>query len=342
MTRLVREAGVLEVERKPHVRRSRSGSSDGERRRHDADDRVRRIAKREHLAEHGFARTESLAPEPFAEQHDVPAPRVALREHPPANRTHAREFGERRQDRRRHDAARLARRRLEIHAPRELRLHRLERVRRRAPLADHRRRRDDAHGHARVVAARRLLFDVDDAIGVPIGKRMEQQRAHDAEHRGRRADSQRQRRDRDGRPRLLAAERAQREGEILPRVGDELRALHLGLPMMCRVEQHGARFRQRSESADRLLVRLVVGHARRRELLGAQREVELDLVLDLALPPVPPAQREVERPSNAGPDHRAGAPSSAATVRIVVTVSAYFIQLLVSVRRCVRPAGVIL
>ncbi len=96
------------------------------------------------------------------------------------------------------------------------------------------------------------------------------------------------------------------------------------------------------ESADRLAVRLVVRHARRRELLGAQREVEPDLFLDLALPPVPPAQREVERPSNAGPDHRAGAPSSAATVRIVVTVSAYFIQLLVSVRKCVRPAGVIL
>ena len=89
-------------------------------------------------------------------------------------------------------------------------------------------------------------------------------------------------------------------------------------------------------------MRLVVGHARGRELLGAQRQVEPDFILDLALPPVTPAHREVERPSNAGPDHRAGAPSSAAVVRIVVTVSAYFIQLLVSVRKCVRPAGVIL
>jgi hypothetical protein len=112
--------------------------------------------------------------------------------------------------------------------------------------------------------------------------------------------------------------------------------------MVCGVEQHGARFRQRSESADRLAVRLVVGHARRPELLRSQREVKPDLVLDLAFPPVPPAQRKVERSTNAGSDHRAGAPSSAATVRIVVTVAAYFIQLLVSVRKCVRPAGVIL
>jgi hypothetical protein len=112
--------------------------------------------------------------------------------------------------------------------------------------------------------------------------------------------------------------------------------------MMSGVEEHGARFRERSESAHRLSVRLVVGHSRRSELLRSQREVELDLFLDIAFPPVPPAQREVERPTNTGPDHRAGAPSSAATVRIVVTVAAYFIQLLVSVRKCVRPAGVIL
>ena len=68
----------------------------------------------------------------------------------------------------------------------------------------------------------------------------------------------------------------------------------------------------------------------RRELLGAQREVELDLVFDLALPPVAPAHARSNPRRMPSRITAPATPSSAADVRIVVTVSAYFIQLLVS------------
>ena len=70
------------------------------------------------------------------------------------------------------------------------------------------------------------------------------------------------------------------------------------------------------------------------QLLGAQREVEPDLLLDVADPAVLSPEREVQDPSNSVADHDALVPpASLAAVRISVTVPAYCTQFRVSARR---------
>ena len=103
----------------------------------------------------------------------------------------------------------------------------------------------------------RLLVDVDDAIRVRIGNRVQQQRAHDAEHRGRRADSQRERDHGDGGPHLLSSERAEREADILQEVADEFGSLHLSLAVARGVEEPRSGFVERTELADRFVIGVV-------------------------------------------------------------------------------------
>jgi len=110
------------------------------------------------------------------------------------------------------------------------------------------------------------------------------------------------------------------------------------------LEEACAGFGECSAAADRFGVGVVGGSPLVDELLGAEREVELDLLFDFALPTVASSEREGERASNSGANHDAS-PSGRedlAAVRMPVTVPAYSTQFLVSARRCVRPAGVIL
>jgi hypothetical protein len=58
---------------------------------------------------------------------------------------------------------------------------------------------------------------------------VQQQAAHDAEHRGRRADTERQSEYRDHRPALLSAKGANCESDILSQIVENLSALHASL-----------------------------------------------------------------------------------------------------------------
>ena len=110
------------------------------------------------------------------------------------------------------------------------------------------------------------------------------------------------------------------------------------------LEEACAGFSECSEAADRFGVRVVGGSPLVDELLGAECEVELDLVFDFALPTVAASEGERERASNSRAYHDT-LPSGRedfAAVRMPVTVPAYSTQFLVSARRCERPAGVIL
>jgi len=110
------------------------------------------------------------------------------------------------------------------------------------------------------------------------------------------------------------------------------------------LEEPSAGFGECSEAADRFGVGVVRGSSLVDELFGAEREMELDLFFDFALPAVAPSERERERASNSGANHDAS-PSGRedlAAVRMPVTVPAYSTQFLVSARRCARPAAVIL
>src|SRR5947208_3312047 len=118
--------------------------------------------------------------------------------------------------------------------------------------------------------------------------------------------------------------------------------MHAFLAVARGIEESRSGFVECAEPAHGFVVGLVRRDAASHQLLGAQRQVQLDLILDVALPTVFPPKGQLKRPPNAGPDHvdvAVGSPSFAA-LRIAVTVSAYCIQFRVSARRYVRPAAV--
>jgi hypothetical protein len=77
------------------------------------------------------------------------------------------------------------------------------------------------------------------------------------------------------------------------------------------------------------------GHALTHELLGAQLQVQADLLVHLLLAQVAAPQLQPERAADAGADH-----AGPGAVRIPVTVAAYRTQRSVSASRWARPAGV--
>ncbi len=121
---------------------------------------------------------------------------------------------------------------------------------------------------------------------------MQQQVARDAEHRRRRADPERQCDHGDSRPPLLPFQRSQRERQVLSQVVDELDSSHGALPVLRGLQQARARIAQRSEPAHCLRVGVSRCFPLGEQLFRSQREMQLDLVLDVALPPVAAAQRE--------------------------------------------------
>ena len=112
--------------------------------------------------------------------------------------------------------------------------------------------------------------------------------------------------------------------------------------MTCRVEELCAGLVQWPEAADCLGLRLVQRIAMGRQLLGAKGQVQLDLVLHLALPVVAAMERQAEQTPDPGADHRASTCGRAvlAAVSMLVTVPAYCIQFFVSARKWARPTGV--
>jgi len=111
----------------------------------------------------------------------------------------------------------------------------------------------------------------------------------------------------------------------------------VGLSVTRGVDEPRAGFGKRAEATNRLVECLVRTRALRGQLLGAERQVQLDLIFDLTLPLVAPTQREMKPTPDAAANH-----GMLLAVSIVVTVSAYSTQFFVSARRCARPAVVIL
>jgi hypothetical protein len=118
--------------------------------------------------------------------------------------------------------------------------------------------------------------------------------------------------------------------------------MHTLLAVSRGLEEPGSGFGEGAEAAGGFAVRFVGRRAALDELLGAQRQVEFDLVFDFAFPPVAAAKRQTKSATNAGANHVPavdGVPLFDA-VRMLVTVSAYWTQLRVSARRWARPAAV--
>jgi hypothetical protein len=90
------------------------------------------------------------------------------------------------------------------------------------------------------------------------------------------------------------------------------------------VDETGARFDEGTELPYCFLVGVVGRRAHGDELLGAKRQVELDLVFDFALPPIAPVKREPKDAFDARANHEVLELGCAfvATVRMFVTVSA--------------------
>src|SRR5215510_10349600 len=132
---------------------------------------------------------------------------------------------------------------------------------------------------------------------------MNEQRAHDAENRRRRSNAEREGDQRDRSPRFLARHRAHRERDVRAKISQPLVALHVLLPMTCGGEQPRFGFFQGAESANGFVIRDVRVGTPSHELLGAEREMEFDLVLHFALPPVAPTKREVKPAANARTNH---------------------------------------
>lgn len=96
--------------------------------------------------------------------------------------------------------------------------------------------------------------------------------------------------------------------------------------------------REGSEAMDRFAPRFVGRSPGINELLGAQQQVQPDLLVDLLFPTIAPSERQSEEAPYASANH---APTPFGAVSTAVMVSAYCSQLRVSARRCERPAAVI-
>src|SRR6266699_3779030 len=90
------------------------------------------------------------------------------------------------------------------------------------------------------------------------------------------------------------------------------------------LEEPGSGFGEWAKATRGFAIRFVGCRALRQELLGAEREVQLDLVLDLSLPAIATAKRESKGAADAGANHVAAAGSPLLdAVSMLVTVSAY-------------------
>src|ERR1041385_5549799 len=113
---------------------------------------------------------------------------------------------------------------------------------------------------------------------------MEEQSAGRAPHGRRGRDAKGERQNSNGGPPSLAAEGAEGVADILLEVIEVLHAHQVFLTVSRRLQQISAGFVHRTESTDRLVAGGVGGHSLTRELFSPQREVQQDLVLDVALP----------------------------------------------------------
>lgn len=129
----------------------------------------------------------------------------------------------------------------------------------------------------------------------------------------------------------------------MPEIVERFGSLHALLSVTRGLEEPRSGFVGSAEAAHSFLHGFVARHAPGDELLGAQREMQRDLVVDVAMKAPVPAQSEMEHPADPVADHLAAAGAwFRVELRIAVTVPAYWIQFRVSVRKLVRPAAVIL
>lgn len=102
-------------------------------------------------------------------------------------------------------------------------------------------------------------------------------------------------------------------------------------------------FFQRTKASNGFVICIVRRASFGHELLGTQGEMQSNFFFDFALPVIAPAERERQGATDAESNHEPLAlPGSVAAVRMSVTVPAYSTQVLVSARRCARPAAVAL
>jgi hypothetical protein len=111
----------------------------------------------------------------------------------------------------------------------------------------------------------------------------------------------------------------------LPEIVEILGAMHVLLTVARGLEEARSGFGEWAEATRCFAIRFVGCRALRQELLGAEREVQPDLVFDLSLPAIATTKRQTKRATDAGSNHVAavaGAPLLDA-VRMLVTVPAY-------------------
>jgi hypothetical protein len=157
----------------------------------------------------------------------------------------------------------------------------------------------------RPVLERVDLRDLDQPIGFGIGERAEQHGARNREHRRRRGDPDRKRQDGDSGKRRIAPQTADRVAQILHGRVNERQTAVLAVLFF---DLRGA-----AEGETRCPPRLVPRHAAPHVVVGEQRQVRRDLVVELRVATLPrdqraqPGEQDEERRQHAVTARRAAA-----------------------------------
>jgi hypothetical protein len=155
----------------------------------------------------------------------------------------------------------------------------------------------------RRIVARRLRVELEEpneAIGLGVRERSEEHAVHDAEDRGRRANAEPECQDRDERERRRPAQLSGSEREIMLKFVPQIRSAPVALdPALVRAQREPRAIDVAELAAGavtRLVRRNAFGHELGRDHVDMERELVVDLAIDLAIG----ATREAEQAAEPG------------------------------------------
>ncbi len=194
-------------------------------------------------------------------------------------------------------------------------------------------------GNVHHAERRHVMRRGDEAIGITIGKRAQQDAIHDGEDRYACADRDDEREDGRARECRRSAERAGRQPEILRRRAKPMTHALAPAPMAIDRRELAPRCGQIAELGDRTLPGALVRFTARDQVPYAAREVKGDLIIDVARDVPFARSHHATQPRDArrSPCHRE--PHALAS-RTRNSPSAYRVRRDDSARSCVRPRAV--
>ena len=179
---------------------------------------------------------------------------------------------------------------------------------------------------------------VTSCSGCGTGQRAQHERIDERERRGVRADAECEREQHHRGEADVLPHRAQRVRDVLPQVAQIVGATHGALPLMVDVEAAVANGAQVAEALERLRARSIGREPRGDELLRAHGDVEVELLIDVALD-VPGADADAEDPRPiAALAHAVRGEALACSAREAASTNCCHAER--PVRSCARPAAV--